>query len=356
MLRTHTCGDLRKRDIKKEVTLSGWCHSRRDHGGIIFIDLRDMYGLTQVVFDPSHNKDIHSDAETLRREFVIKVRGHVRARKEGMTNPKLDTGEIEVLVDELDILSRSEVPPLEIDDRVHVNEDFRLKYRYLDLRKPVMQNNIITRHKAVMAVRDYLNGLGFLDIETPILARSTPEGARDYLVPSRVHSGKFFALPQSPQLFKQTLMISGFDRYYQMARCFRDEDLRADRQPEFTQVDIEMAFIQEEDIYNLVEGMLKNIWKDILGVEVKVPFPRMTYDEAMKRYGIDRPDTRFELELIEIPNELIMKSDFEVFKNAVSNGGMVKCINAKGCAGFSRKDIDELTNHVSIYGAKGLAW
>ena len=356
MYRTHTCGELTKSEIGKEVTLCGWVHARRDHGGIIFIDLRDRYGITQIVFDPQNNAEIHKFAETLRREYVLKVKGEVRARKEGMENPNLATGDIEVIINELTILSESEVPPLEIDDRVHVNEDFRLRYRFLDLRKQGMQKNIITRHKVLQVTRKYLNENNFLEIETPILARSTPEGARDYLVPSRVHPGKFYALPQSPQLFKQTLMIAGFDRYYQIARCFRDEDLRADRQPEFTQIDYEMSFVDEEDVMAVTEGLLKSIWKEVLNIDIPTPFPRIKYDEAIKRFGTDRPDTRFGLELIEVPTEIVNNSDFGVFKNVVAKGGIVKCINAKGCGEFSRKEIDEMTEFVGIYGAKGLAW
>ncbi len=355
MLRTHTCGELRKKDVKKEVTLCGWVLSRRDHGGIIFIDLRDRYGLTQVVFDPDHNKEVHKMAEQLRREFVLQVKGKVRPRREGMENPKLDTGEIEVITDELNILNRADTPPLEIEDRANVNEDFRLKYRYLDLRRPSLQNNLMVRHKVIKATRDFFDKEGFIEIETPILAKSTPEGARDYLVPSRTHPGKFYALPQSPQIFKQLCMVAGFDRYLQIARCFRDEDLRADRQPEFTQIDVEMSFITEEDIYNTMERLMKKIFKAGMGKDVKIPFQRITYFEAMDKYGTDKPDVRFDLPLIDI-TEAMKKSDFNVFKQAIESGGVVKCINAKDCAKFSRKDIEELEEVTRIYGAKGLAW
>jgi len=355
MKRTHTCGELTKNDDKKSVLIQGWVHTRRDHGGVIFIDLRDRYGLTQVVFDPKLDKKAHKLAEGLRREYVIQIEGTVRPRPKGLENPKLTTGQIEVAANTLEILSEAETPPFEIDDRVELNEDIRLKYRYLDLRKPAMQDNIITRHKVVKAVRDFLDGEGFLEIETPILAKSTPEGARDYLVPSRVHPGKFFALPQSPQIFKQLLMVSGLDRYFQIAKCFRDEDLRADRQPEFTQIDIEMSFIDEEDIYGTMERMMKRVWKEALGVDLTIPFPSMTFEEAMDRYGSDKPDTRFGMELIDV-SDIAAKSDFSVFKSVLKKGGTVRCINAKGCAEFSRKEIDALTEFVKIYKAKGLAW
>jgi len=356
MMRTSTCGELTKKDIGKSAALAGWTHSRRDHGGIIFIDLRDRHGLTQLIFDPKHNKKAHSEAEHLKREDVISVKGKIRARGEGLENPKLKTGEIEVLTDEIVILNKAETPPIGIDDRSDINEDMRLKYRYLDLRRPVMQKNLLMRHKAVKAVRDFFDKEGFLEIETPMLAKSTPEGARDYLVPSRVNPGKFYALPQSPQLFKQLLMVSGCDRYFQIARCFRDEDLRADRQPEFTQIDVEMSFIDEEDIYGINERMLKNLWKEVLGMDIKIPFPRITYAEAMGRYGSDKPDVRFGLELADV-TDIAKDSDFEVFKKNIQSGGVVKAINVKnGSEKISRKDIDELTSFVQIYDAKGMAW
>ena len=354
MKRTNTCGELTKKEIGKEVTLCGWTHSRRDHGGIIFIDLRDRYGLTQVVFDPRDDKKAHSEAQHLSREDVIQEKGKVRARGEGLANPKLKTGEIEVISNELNILNKAETPPLEIDDRVEVNEDMRLKYRYLDLRRPKMQNNLWIRHKTIKIVRDFYDKENFLEVETPILSKSTPEGARDYLVPSRVNPGKFFALPQSPQLFKQLLMVSGCDRYIQIAKCFRDEDLRADRQPEFTQIDVEMSFIDEEDIYELHERLIKDIWKKMLNVDVKIPFRRIAYDEAMNKYGSDKPDLRFDLELVDV-TEIMKNSDFQVFTNNIKNGGIVKAINVKKSS-MSRKDIDEMIEFVKVYDAKGLAW
>ncbi len=354
MKRTHTCGDLTDQDVGKEVTLQGWVHTRRDHGGIIFIDLRDRYGLTQLRFDPKSGAT-HEEAQKLRREFVVEAKGKVVPRPQGMENQKLKTGKIEVDASSLKILNTAETPPFEIDDRVEINEDARLKYRYLDLRRPMMQKNLMIRHRVAKSSRDFFDSEGFIEIETPMLAKSTPEGARDYLVPSRVHPGKFFALPQSPQLFKQLLMVAGFDRYVQVVKCFRDEDLRADRQPEFTQIDVEMSFVEVEDILSIMERLVKKIWKDVLGIDLTTPFPRIVYKDAMERYGSDKPDTRFGLELIEV-GDIMKKSDFQVFKSVIEHGGIVKCINAKGCAEFSRKDIDELTAFVATYGAKGLAW
>jgi len=354
MKRTNTCGELTKKDNNKEVTLCGWMHSRRDHGGIIFIDLRDRYGLTQIVFDPRQGKKVHSEAEHLRREDVMQVKGKVRLRGKGLENPKLKTGEIEVLIDELDILNKADTPPIGVDDRVDINEDMRLKYRYIDLRNPKMQKNLEIRHKAIKVVRDFYDKEGFLEIETPMLAKSTPEGARDYLVPSRVNPGKFYALPQSPQLFKQLLMVSGCDRYFQIVKCFRDEDLRADRQPEFTQIDVEMSFIDEEDIYELHERLFKKIWKDILNKDIKIPFPRLSHEGAMDRYGSDKPDTRFGLELVDV-TDILKNSDFKVFTDNIKSGGIVKAINVKKSS-LSRKEIDELIDFVRIYDAKGLAW
>ena len=354
MYRTHTCGELRKKDVKKSVRLTGWNQSRRDHGGIIFIDVRDRYGLTQIVFDPKHKKDVHTSAEHLRREDVIAISGTVRLRGKGLENLKLETGEIEILVDELTILNKAETPPIEIDDRIEVSEDISLKYRYLELRKPRLARNIRVRSEAVKIVRDYFHSNGFLEIETPILAKSTPEGARDYLVPSRVHPGNFYALPQSPQLFKQLCMIAGLDRYFQIARCFRDEDLRADRQPEFTQIDVEMSFIDEEDIHRLMEGMVKEIWKKVLGIDLKTPFRRMLYSEAMAKYGSDKRDLRFGLELVDV-TDIVKASGFQVFTKNIAQGGVVKAINAKK-AGLSRNDIDGLISFVQAHGAKGMAW
>jgi len=353
--RSHTCNDLVAKNIGDEVTLMGWVLRRRDHGGVIFIDLRDRWGITQVVFNPQVNEAVHAKAHDLRSEWVLAVRGKVEARPDGMINPKLKTGEIEILVDELRILNSSETPPFPLDEEVEVSDTLRLKYRYLDLRRPGMAENLIMRHKACQAIRAYLNGQNFLEIETPVLTRSTPEGARDYLVPSRVNPGKFFALPQSPQLFKQLLMVAGMDRYYQIVKCFRDEDLRADRQPEFTQVDMELSFVREEEIFAVAEGMMKLLFKETLNLNLAPPFPHMTYDEAMERYGTDRPDTRFGLELISL-TEVVKNCSFKVFRSVVESGGMVKSINAKGCAHFSRKDLDDLTAYVSNFGAKGLAW
>jgi aspartyl-tRNA synthetase len=355
MRRSHTCCELGREDIGKEVTLMGWVQRRRDHGGVIFVDLRDRKGITQVVFNPDVNQAVHRKAHALRTEFVIGVRGQVDHRPEGMVNPKLHTGAIEVMVHELKILNPAQTPPFLIEDNVDVSEAIRLKYRHLDLRRPQLQKNIILRHQTAACVRNYLNGKGFLDIETPFLTRSTPEGARDYLVPSRVSPGHFYALPQSPQMFKQLLMISGFDRYYQIVRCFRDEDLRADRQPEFTQIDMEMSFVGEDDIMEITEGMMAVIFHDILGIKLNLPFPRLTYEKALDRFGLDKPDTRFELELKDI-SDIVATSGFKVFSSVVEKGGIVKTLNAKGCIDLSRKEIDDLADFVAVYKAKGLAW
>ncbi len=333
----------------------GWVLRRRDHGGVIFIDLRDREGLTQVVFNPEVNPEVHAKAHQLRNEWVIAVKGTVSARPDDMANPKLVTGEIEVLVDELRILNVSQPPPFPLDEDSDVSDTVRLQYRYLDLRRPEMAANLVMRHKAVQAVRNYLNDNGFLDIETPMLTRSTPEGARDYLVPSRVNAGKFFALPQSPQLFKQLLMIAGMDRYYQIVKCFRDEDLRADRQPEFTQIDMELSFVDENQIIAITEGMIAELFKETLGLDVAPPFARMSYQEAMSRFGTDRPDTRFGLELVDL-TAIAKSCSFKVFRSIADGGGAVRAINAKGCASFSRKDLDDLTDYVTQFGAKGLAW
>jgi aspartyl-tRNA synthetase len=333
----------------------GWVLRRRDHGGVIFIDLRDRWGLTQVVFNPEVNLEVHGKAHKLRSEWVIAIKGKVERRPGDMANPNLKTGEIEVLVDELRILNSSKTPPFPLDEEVDVSENLRLKYRYIDLRRPSMAENLIVRHKASQSIRNYLDNNNFLEIETPVLTRSTPEGARDYLVPSRVNAGKFYALPQSPQLFKQLLMISGMDRYYQIVRCFRDEDLRADRQPEFTQIDMELSFVEEEDIYAVVERMILQLFKEVLNIELAVPFARMSYEETMARFGTDRPDMRFGLELIDL-TDIVKDCGFKVFQSVAAKGGLVKSINAKGCASFSRKDLDDLTEYVSQFGAKGLAW
>ena len=355
MRRTHTCGQLGAGDVGRDVVLMGWVLRRRDHGGVIFVDLRDREGITQVVFNPERAPEAHSAAEAIRSEFVLGVRGQVRNRPEGMVNPHLATGAIEVTASELRILNTAQTPPFLIEDNVEVAEGTRLKYRHIDLRRPRLQRNLMLRHRAAAAVRAYLNGLGFLDLETPFLTKSTPEGARDYLVPSRVNPGMFYALPQSPQLFKQLFMMSGFDRYYQIVRCFRDEDLRADRQPEFTQIDLEMSFVGEEDVMAVAEGMMAALFKDILGLELQPPFARLPYVEAVGRYGLDKPDTRFGLELKDV-SEIVGRSDFKVFAEAVGKGGIVKALNAKGCAEISRKEIDDLTAFVAVYRAKGMAW
>ena len=354
MQRTHTCGELRKSEIGKAACLQGWVQTRRDHGGVIFIDLRDRYGLAQVVFDPSHNKDVHKKAEHIGREFVLEVTGKLRMRKEGMINPKMPTGEVELLVDELEILNESETPPMEIDDRKLPNEEVRLKYRYLDLRRPSMQEKIILRHKVMQAAREFLNSKGFLEIETPLLVRATPEGARDYIVPSRVHPGKIYALPQSPQLYKQILMVSGFDRYYQIARCLRDEDLRADRQPEFTQIDLEMSFPTQDKIFEIIEGMVKHVFKQAKGMDIKIPFERITHHDAMERFGCDKPDMRFGLEITDL-TEIAAKSEFSVFKNVTAKAGKVKCLCVKKCD-FSRNKMDELIEFAKSSKAQGMAW
>jgi len=351
MIRTHNCGELNEPGV--DVVLDGWVDTRRDHGGVIFIDLRDRFGLTQVVFEPTHNKELHAQAEKLRREYVIRVEGKSRNRKPGMANPSLSTGEIEILADKLIIHNKSEVPPIEIDDRKPANEDMRLKYRYLDMRRPIMQKQILIRHKAAKASRDFLNNNGFLEIETPIFVKATPEGARDYIVPSRVNPGHFYALPQSPQLYKQILMISGFDRYYQIARCLRDEDLRSDRQPEFTQIDLEMSFVTQEDVFELNEGLMKAIFKESIGHDVKTPFVRFTFDESMARFGTDKPDIRFGLELTDV-TEVVKGSDFSVFKTVIEKGGIVKCINPE--KDISRKEIDRYIGFTQENGSKGMAW
>ena len=352
MLRSHTCGDLRKKDVNKKVTLAGWVHSRRDHGGVIFIDLRDRYGLIQVVFDASHKKNILKSADNLRREFVIQVSGVVKQRKQGMINKKIDSGEIEVFVDELKILNKSLTPPIEISERIDSGEDVRLKYRYVDLRREELKNNFILRHKVIKDIRDFFDSQGFLEIETPMLAKSTPEGARDFIVPSRIKKGEFYALPQSPQIFKQLLMLSGFDKYVQIVKCFRDEDLRADRQPEFTQVDVEMSFVEENDVVNIIENLMKYVFEK-QNVKIKTPFKRITHKEAMNKYGSDKPDLRFGMELMDV-SDIVKKSKFIVFKSALEKGGKVKCIKVNN--EFSRKNIDKLIEFVKIYDAKGLAW
>ncbi|MDX2497006.1 MAG: aspartate--tRNA ligase [Desulfobacterales bacterium] len=355
MRRTHTCCELGVENVGTEVVLMGWVQRRRDHGGVIFIDLRDKNGLTQIVFNPEVSPNVHAKAHVIRSEYVIGIRGNVKRRLEGMTNPKLKTGEIEVFATELKILNAAETPPFIIEDHVDVSENIRLKFRHIDLRRPLLQKNIITRHKAAALIRQHLDDLGFIDIETPMLTRSTPEGARDYLVPSRVNSGMFYALPQSPQIFKQLLMISGFDRYYQIVKCFRDEDLRADRQPEFTQIDMEMSFVGEDDVMEITENMMVSLFRDVMEKNLQTPFPRLSYEDAVDRFGLDKPDIRFALELIDI-SDIVENAGFKVFSNAVKKGGIVKAINAKGCTDFTRKEIDDLTDFVTVYRAKGLAW
>lgn len=354
--RTLNCGSLRKEHVGQTVILSGWVHRRRDHGGLIFIDLRDRFGLTQVVFDPEKNPHAHTIGEKLRSEYVITVHGQVIPRREGMANPKLATGEIEVQISEIEILSKAKTPPFSIcDEQIEVNEELRLKYRYLDIRRGDIAQKLVKRHQAMWATRQYLDQHGFLEIATPILGKSTPEGARDYLVPSRIYPGTFFALPQSPQIFKQLLMVSGMDRYFQIAQCFRDEDLRADRQPEFTQIDMEMSFGTPEDLMPIIEGLLGKIFKDCNGIDIPKTFRRIPHKECMARFGTDRPDMRFGMELIEL-NEIAKKSSFTVFHDQLNSGGTVKGLCVKGGSDISRKGIEEYTDFVGRLGVKGLAW
>jgi len=348
MKRTHTCGQLTKKDVGKKVLLQGWVHTRRDHGSITFIDLRDRYGFVQLVFSPK-NAEAYKIAQELKREYVIEVEGIVNPRREGSEKKDWPTGEIEVLCEKAEILNAAETPPLEIDDRILANEEVRLKYRYLDLRRPAMQHHLIFRNAVAQAVRKYMHDQKFVEIETPLLIRSTPEGARDYIVPSRVNPGKVYSLPQSPQLYKQILMVAGMDRYFQICKCLRDEDLRIDRQPEFTQIDIEMSFPTEEDIYELGDGLMKYIFNETLGIELKTPFPRIPYKEAMDKYGCDKPDLRFELELVDV-TDILKKSDFEVFRKAAT----IKCLNAPGCGNYPKGDLNKLTDIAKIYKAKGL--
>lgn len=353
--RNHYCGTLAKADNEKEVVLCGWVAKRRDHGGLIFIDLRDRSGVVQVVVDPDHAGEDFAKAEAIRSEYVIKVHGVVRLRSEETINPNLATGEVEVVAKELEVLNSAKTPPFYIQDGIDVDENLRLKYRYLDLRRPEMQRNLMLRHKVTKLMRDYMDNHDFCEIETPMLTKSTPEGARDYLVPSRVNPGKFYALPQSPQIFKQLLMVAGMERYFQIVRCFRDEDLRADRQPEFTQLDIEMSFVDADDIMDMTEGLIRHVFKGALGVDLPQKFQRMTWDEAMDKYGSDKPDLRFGMELINM-TEAVKGSEFKVFNDIIDKGGIVKAINVKGDAGIPRRELDGLVNFVAIYGAKGLAW
>lgn len=355
--RTTYCGLVTEAFLGQEITLKGWVNNRRDLGGLIFVDLRDREGIVQVVFNPAFSEEALKIAETVRSEYVVEVQGTVTKRDPETVNPKIKTGQVEVQVTNIKVINKSETPPFSInEENVNVDENIRLKYRYLDLRRQELAQTFKMRHQITRSIRQYLDEEGFFDIETPVLTKSTPEGARDYLVPSRVHDGEFYALPQSPQLFKQLLMISGFDKYYQIVKCFRDEDLRADRQPEFTQVDIEMSFVDQEDVMQMGEEMLKKVVKEVKDVEINDAFPRMTYKEAMRRYGSDKPDTRFEMELIDV-SQLGRDMDFKVFKDTVENDGEIKAIVAKGAAEqYTRKDMDALTEFVNIYGAKGLAW
>lgn len=356
MTRTTYCGKVTKDYVGQTVTLKGWVQKRRDLGGMIFIDLRDREGIVQVIFNAEKSKEALEIAEGIRSEYVLEVSGTVVERKEGTTNPNLATGEIEIEAEAVKILNKAQTPPFDVKDEVEVSDDLRLKHRYLDLRRPKMNQNMVLRHQVKKVFRNFLDDQGFIDVETPYLTKSTPEGARDYLVPSRPHSGKFFALPQSPQLFKQLLMGAGIDRYYQIVRCFRDEDLRGDRQPEFTQVDIETSFISEQEIQDLMEELLVRVVKETKGIDVPAPFPRISYDDAMNRFGSDKPDTRFGMELIEV-GDVVSESDFKVFTSTIENGGMVKGLNVKGGSeAFTRKQIDALGEIAAVYGAKGLAW
>ena len=353
--RSHHCGFLTAAEAGQQVTLSGWVAKRRDHGGLIFIDLRDRSGIVQIVIDTETAGDSFKVAEDVRNEFVVSVEGSVRLRSEDTINRNIPTGEIEIEASSLEILNTAKTPPFYIQDGVDVDENVRLRYRYLDLRRPEMQKNLILRHKVTKLMRDFLDNRSFIEIETPMLTKSTPEGARDYLVPSRVNPGKFYALPQSPQLFKQLLMVSGMERYFQIARCFRDEDLRADRQPEFTQLDMEMSFVESEDVMEMMEGLISYIFKGALDRDLEVPFKRLTWDEAMDRYGSDKPDLRFDMELLDM-SEAVKGSDFKVFNAVLEDAGQVKAINVKGYGNIARRELDGLVEFVSIYGAKGLAW
>lgn len=355
MKRTHSATEISSGLIGQEVVLNGWVNTRRDHGGLIFIDLRDRSGLVQVVFSPDVDTNAFHLAEQVRSEYVVAVRGAVRERPEGTENNNLLTGKIEVYARELTVFNRAKTPPFYIEDGIDVDEVLRLKYRYLDLRRPEMKNNLLLRHRVIQKMRSYLDERGFLEVETPILTNSTPEGARDYLVPSRIHPGQFYALPQSPQTFKQILMVAGMEKYFQIARCFRDEDLRADRQPEFTQLDMEMSFVDEEDIFNLVEQMIAEIFLAAGQQEIALPIPRLTYQEAMSKYGSDKPDLRFDLPIIDL-TEVLRDVEFKVFASAINSGGVVRAINAKGCASFTRREIDDLGKMAVDNGARGMAW
>lgn len=355
MHRSCGCGRVTAKDCGKELTLAGWVNTRRDHGGLIFIDLRDRSGIVQVVMSPQYGEDAFHKAEDVRSEYVLAIRGIVRERSPETVNPKMQTGKIEVVVSEMRVLNKAKTPPFYVEDGIDVDETVRLKHRYIDLRRPEMQRNLIMRHKIVHEMRQFLDAHDFLEVETPILTKSTPEGARDYLVPSRVNPGKFYALPQSPQLFKQLLMVSGLERYFQIARCFRDEDLRADRQPEFTQLDIELSFEDQDFILDLMEHMMQRIFKNVLNVDIQIPFKRITWDDAMNLYGSDKPDLRFDMHFYDI-SDLLRDTGFKVFRNVLDNGGIVKAITVKGDAAIPRRELDSLVDYVGNYGAKGLAW
>lgn len=355
MHRSCGCGRVTAKDCGKELTLAGWVNTRRDHGGLIFIDLRDRSGIVQVVMSPQYGEDAFHKAEDVRSEYVLAIRGIVRERSPETVNPKMQTGKIEVVVSEMRVLNKAKTPPFYVEDGIDVDETVRLKHRYIDLRRPEMQRNLIMRHKIVHEMRQFLDAHDFLEVETPILTKSTPEGARDYLVPSRVNPGKFYALPQSPQLFKQLLMVSGLERYFQIARCFRDEDLRADRQPEFTQLDIELSFEDQDFILDLMEHMMQRIFKNVLNVDIQIPFKRITWDDAMNLYGSDKPDLRFDMHFYDI-SDLLRDTGFKVFRNVLDNGGIVKAITVKGDATIPRRELDSLVDYVGNYGAKGLAW
>ena len=353
--RTQYCGLLRKEDVGREVTLMGWVDARRDHGGVIFVDLRDREGIVQVVFNPEFDEEVHRKARHVRSEHVIAVRGKARQRPEGTANPSLPTGEVEVMARDLRLLNTADTPPFSLAEGKDVAEEVRLHYRYIDLRRPELQRNLILRHQAVLATRNYFHGQGFVEVETPFLTKSTPEGARDYLVPSRLSPGKFYALPQSPQIFKQLLMVAGYDRYFQIVRCFRDEDLRADRQPEFTQIDVEMSFIEMEDLFQVMEGLMHEVFQVTVGVDIAIPFPRLAYEEAMSLYGVDKPDTRFALEIRDL-SSCFAQDDFPPLRAALDGGGAVKGMNAKGLARLSRRELDEISSQLADYGGKGLFW
>lgn len=355
MHRSCGCGRVTEKDCGKELTLAGWVNTRRDHGGLIFIDLRDRSGIVQVVMSPQYGEDAFHKAEDVRSEYVLAIRGIVRERSPETVNPKMQTGKIEVVVSEMRVLNKAKTPPFYVEDGIDVDETVRLKHRYIDLRRPEMQRNLIMRHKIVHEMRQFLDAHDFLEVETPILTKSTPEGARDYLVPSRVNPGKFYALPQSPQLFKQLLMVSGLERYFQIARCFRDEDLRADRQPEFTQLDIELSFEDQDFILDLMEHMMQRIFKNVLNVDIQIPFKRITWDDAVNLYGSDKPDLRFDMHFYDI-SDLLRDTGFKVFRNVLDNGGIVKAITVKGDAAIPRRELDGLVDYVGNYGAKGLAW